>query len=294
MTFGASSYSINLDKYREGQIGSAKDETLTWLNPIEPQVLSTLVGGAATDGTYSYEIQVTSGPNVGQSYLVSIDRVAGVPASNAEIDDALRARAIELYSQLFEFTQDGGTPEKTLIQARSALFTFVVTNEAAPAPGTLAGAEESPAGATRLRGSTFMRRDDAADAGVLGKMATTSRGVLRPLVVGTTLAELIGVLMQGVAYPEQQTSNQLQVTSPEGTYVSVIKEGYPVVIAETAIAKTDTLFVRRNAVTPGEILGSVRNAADGGDTLDISSIAAPYEACAAGELCRIRLNIPLL
>lgn len=119
----------------------------------------------------------------------------------------------------------------------------------------------------------------------------------RPLVAltgSTTLGQLRGMVIREDAGVEQKQAS-LQTPDdfdfyPAPRAVPVLNRGRGWVVCETAMVADGPIYVRRAGAG---IIGAVRNAADGGNTLDISTIATVDTGGRAGRTCKVKFNIPL-
>lgn len=119
----------------------------------------------------------------------------------------------------------------------------------------------------------------------------------RPLVTltgATTLAQLRGMVIREDAGTEQRQAS-LQTPDdfdfyPAPRAVPILNRGRGWVVCETAMVADGAIYVRRAG---NGIIGAVRNTADGGNTLDISSIAVIETGGRAGRTCKVKFHIPL-
>lgn len=280
MPFTADDYSINLRRYREGGAGSPDDKGHTYVNPFSAQIVSYLVAGTADDGEYTFTLENEA---TGDLFTASFTRGSG--ETNAQIAAAL----IDDWNAAFEgigFAYEGATPETVEIALLDSQTTYIENATSAPGTGTLTYSLEQAKGGVVCRASTFVAAEvDAVDT------KEDSNGSLRRLAAGDTVADIIGAVRTGVIYPENDPDDP---GIPAGEHATVISDGRPVLLAETALVKNGPIFAR---IDGSGILGAVRNDNDGGNAIDISSIARVIEDIAdpGGEpaLTRLRVFIPL-
>lgn len=241
----------------------------------QPQTNTLTFGGTETDGAYTAEFRNLDVDNIS----VSVVR-ATTPATNADLATAWHAAAIADADlvRLFEITVASAV---VTVVSRENGNTFDLVVTAVTGPATLVSAVTQSASP----GSLLM------GIGV----ALTGNGTkeVGPPAAATAF-EISGITWDGGSAANASVIPTLgaeNFLSPftAGDLVPVMKEGVVWISPEVAIAEGDPVFVR--VVAAGaEVLGALRNDADGSDAVQIQ---ATFEtACGANELCMVRLNIP--
>lgn len=141
--------------------------------------------------------------------------------------------------------------------------------------------------------STTARFGVLVTRGAKGSDPRTAAPVL-PLAVATTVGQIRGMVIREDAGVEQPRAAD-QVAAgydfyPAGRAVPVLNRGRGWIVCETAMTADGPIYARRAGAG---IIGAVRNSADGGNTVDISSIAYVEVGGAAGGVCKVKLHIPL-
>lgn len=241
----------------------------------QPQTNTLTFGGTPTDGDYSAEFRNLDVDNI----EVTVTR-ATTPSTNDDLAAAWHAAAIA----------DADLVRLFIITVASAVVT-VVSRENGEAFDLVVTAVTGPA--TLVSAVTQTASPGSLPMGV--GVALTGNGtkeVAQP--DGSTAFQIAGITWDGGSSANASVIPTLgaeNFLSPftAGDLVPVMKEGVMWVSPEVAIAEGDPVFVR--VVAAGsEVLGALRNDADGSDAVQIQ---ATFEtACAANELCAVRLNIP--
>jgi len=123
-------------------------------NPARAQNDTMLFGGTETDGAYTASWTLPDGSTIS----VTVDRVGGVPATNADLATQAVANIAgdDDWSNLATAEVDGGTPEQVNITWIHADIQYPAAGTLAPAPGTLAQATTQTAGGVRLPAARFL------------------------------------------------------------------------------------------------------------------------------------------
>lgn len=241
----------------------------------QPQINTLTFAGTATDGAYTAEFSGLDVDNISISIVRST-----TPASNTDLAVAWLALALTNPDlvRLFELTSVAGV---VTIVSRENGNSFVLTVTAVTGPATLVSVVSQSSVVTSL----------AIAIGV----SLTGNGTkeVGPPAAATAF-EIVGLTWDGNASVDGTVIPTLGAETFEssfaaGSSVPVMKQGVMWVRPEVAVAEGDPVFVR--VVAAGsEVMGALRIDADGSDAVQIQ---ATFEtACAANELCMVRLNIP--
>jgi len=243
----------------------------------QPQVSTLTVAGTATDGTYSVEFQDLPVDNI----TVEVVRAGGVPATNDDIAAAF-ATAINGDDQLRSFFLVTVATNVVTITARANGDAFTLANVTAPAPGTLAAATTQAAAPANLPMGVAVALSGNGD-----------KQIVQP--DGVTAFAIQGITWDGDSKTDQTvvptlgTQGEFVPSFAAGSMVPVAKSGVIYVAPEVDVAAGDPVFVRVTAAG-AEVLGALRNDADGGDAVQIQ---AQWEwDGAANQPTAVRLNLP--
>lgn len=227
------------------------------INPLLAQNLTITVGGTAADGVYSYRVVDPDGNET----LVEFDRQDS--ETNTAIAAALRDRhnAISPVDDYFEATSAAAVETLT-----GKMPGTVFTVEAVDVPGgaTLVVAETQASGGFDIAPGRFVARKSAGDP----SLGTSDE--IRNLTGTDELADIWGAVEQYSIPREIGEDGTVDRNIKPGETAAPMTVGYMWVTSETAIATTDSVYVRLTAGA-GEIAGTIRADADGGDAIDAST-----------------------
>ncbi len=245
----------------------------TWsrLNPAKAQAGTLVVGGTAADGTYSATFTDPNDPT--NPIVVTFLREDS--ENNAAIAAALLAAALKAFILRAAVTLD--TLTATYVMANADLTYTVVT--AHPVGATLVWTETVAAGGVTIPFGRFVKGGGDGLTFV-------------PLAVGSTAANVLGVLMREltVAQTRGQTDDDGLPPGRDGAIVGV---GPMLVECEEAVTPADTVYVRIVASGTKTKIGVVGKSADGGNCISLASYARFDGSAAAGEVVRVISSIPL-
>lgn len=248
------------------------------INPLLAETWTAVVGGTAADGTYSYKI-IDEDKN---ETVISFVRAAA--ENNNAIAAALAAKhnATSPADDYFDATVNTAT---VTLAGKVPGKVFTIETVSVPGGATLTISKTVTAGGTDIAPGRFVARKAAADPS-----AGTSDEI-RNLTGADEIGDIWGVVEQ-ISIPREidAEADSLDRNIKPGDTASVITTGYLWMEAETAMAVTDTVFARITAGA-GEVAGTVRSDADGGDAIDVSTIAKIITPCAAGERCELSINV---
>lgn len=111
-------------------------------------------------------------------------------------------------------------------------------------------------------------------------------GLAIPCTTGKADADVVGFVLNLGPALELTDADELPVASA----ATVLRQGTITVQVEDAVAKGAPVFVRMVA-TGGEVAGSCRSDADGGDAVQLTGCVYMQTTTAAG-LCKIAVNRP--
>jgi hypothetical protein len=265
-----------------GQLGSrATTDAVCSVSRVyagQPQISTLTVAGTATDGTYSVTFQDLAVDNI----TVEVVRTGGVPATNNDIAAALEA-AINADDELRSFFIVTVATNVVTVQARANGDAFTLVT-AAPAPGTLTAADTQAATPANL------------PMGIGVVLSGNGDKQITPPVNGVSTAfQISGITWDGDSKTDQTviptlgTAGEFVPSFAAGSMVPVMEKGVMYVEPEVDVAAGDPVFVRVTAAG-AEVLGALRNDADGGDAVQIQ---AKFEWDGlAGQPTAVRLNLP--
>lgn len=250
------------------------------INSLLPLIFTATVGGTASDGVYS--ITVTD-DLTGEAYSTAFTR--GNSETNAQIAAKLKDNwnAVSKNNDIFTAAAPAAVVTFT---SKFAGRTYTIT-KSAPGTGTITIATTQAAGGTKMPAGIFVARRSAGSADGLTpdqvRQLTGSDAVAgiwgfveRPYILGE-IREVDGVVSANDSYVP-------------GASVPVMTEGTFWMDSETALAVTDTPYVRFTAGA-GEQAGVLRNDADGGDALDASAILKVITGTAAAGRVEVTISI---
>lgn len=266
-------YQLNQPRGFEGQVDGPIDHEGTYArtNPAKAQEGTITIAGTADDGIYSFTVTDPNDP--GHPITVEFERADG--ETNDQIAAALAAKAV--LALLLKFTVSVATNVITL-KANNADITYGVTTSA-PGTGTATWAQTVAAGGVYLPFGRFV-------AG--GGDGVTAR----PLKVGDTVANVIGVVVRELAV-ETRGSTTESDGIPPGREAAVASRAPMLMYTEEAVTPADTCYARIVANGSNDQIGRVRKSADGGNAVDVHTIARFDESAAAGTMVRVLVFIPI-
>lgn len=248
------------------------------VNPMLAMIFTALVGGTASDGTYSITVKddVT-----GIEYVASFLRADS--ETSAQIAAALAADWNGKSKNNDIFT--AAAPAATItFTGKVTGRTFTVT-KVAPGTGTITLTTTQTAGGQKLPPGTFVARLAS------GSSDGVTPDTIRRLKSGDAIGKVWGFLerMQIMGEIRPETVDVAETYKP-GDAPPVMRMGHFAVLSETAFnADTDTPYIR--ITDGGDYEAIIRNDADGGDAIDASSIIKVISSTAAAGTVEIHLDI---
>lgn len=266
-------YQLNQPRGFEGQVDGpiSHEDTYARTNPAKAQEGTITIAGTASDGTYSATFTDPNDPG----HPITVEFVRADSETNNQIAAALAAKLV--LALLLKFTVTVATNVIT-IKANNADITYGVSTSA-PGLGTAAWAQTQAAGGVYLPFGRFV-------AG--GGDAVTAR----PLKSGDTVANVIGVVVRELAVETRGSTTESDGVPP-GRDAAVLAKGPILMFAEEAVSPGDTCYTRIVANGSNDQMGRVRKSADGGNAVDVHTIARFDESAAAGTMVRVLVDIPL-
>jgi hypothetical protein len=268
--------------YQRAGLPGAIDQT----GPIETERMQTAYTGQVT------RLTIGNGPYVATTYSVEVEVVAGyepvfVYDGSAAADATAAATAfIAAWNADPQFRQLGTASSggAGLVDIAWADYNRSWTvNLSTGVAATFTAAVQTAAASTTARFGVFCKRGAAlADPRAARPFA--------PLESGDTIAVVRGFVIRedaGVEQPGFDLSPSSFDYYPAGRAVPVCNRGRGWVVCETAMALTDTPFVR---ITGSGIIGALRNDNAGGDAIDASTIVAIEAAGEAGGVCKVKVS----
>lgn len=255
-------------------VDSAWADRFSYVNPLLPQVGTLTVGGTATDGVYSVTITPADG---GAATTISITR-ATTPATNADIALAL-SNAINASNALLGVVSSSNASAVNTLTFRRSGQTYTVTT-AAPSPGTHVWAQTQAPGGSYANVGRWARKSTATGADRL----------LTPIIDGTTIAQMVGVIERTFSCIDGSFYGQAGEVYPAGSDVPLIRAGRIWMVAYEAMTPADTPFIWIDpAATAVPVGGMVKSTSGGGlgssgDAIDASTKCRILSTAAAGEL----------
>lgn len=271
---------LHHDEGLPGQIGHGEPETETLKTRLIGQRTRLTIGNPYTAATYSVQVNVANGYTPVFEYNGNADAsevVAGAGMTSAwNTSPTFRQLALAINNGNGTVDLDWQDYSRTWAVQLSATNAAVFTS-----------AVQIAASATTARFGVIVAR------GAKGPDPRDARPLLA-LTVSTTLAQLRGMVIREDAGVEQRQASMQTPDDfdfyPGARAVPVLNRGYGWPVCETAMTADGPIYVRRAGAG---IIGAVRNTADGGNTLDISSIASVEVGGVAGRTCKVKFNIPL-
>lgn len=274
------SYPINQPTANEGQRADAGDvDVLSMVHAEIPQISTITFGGTPADGDYVVSVTLPSGVVVD----VTTTRAGGTPSANTDLaaQHVLDVDAVEALNGVLTAVDSGGGV---------VTYTFVEHGQAYPIA-------TSPPGAATLVAANTQNAGDAV-ALPIGKFVARLTGTNRTVKVlesGDAVADVYGLIERPIGQIENTGNGGEGVDATDleynvGSMVPAGRRGRWMVRAEDPVTPDSTCFIRMVAGA-GEVAGSVRSDADGGDALDASSIARFLSTAAAGDLVKVEVRI---
>lgn len=248
------------------------------INSLLPLIFTATVGGTADDG--EYKITVTDDVT-GEAYETAFTRANS--ETNAQIAAKLRDNWNAVSKNNDAFTAAAPAAVVTFT-GKVAGRTYTIT-KSAPGTGTITIAT-TQAG-TKMPAGIFVARRSAGSADGL------TPDQVRQLTGSDTVAKVWGFVERPYILGEIRevdgvvTANDSYVP---GESVPVMTEGTFWMDSETALAVTDTPYIRFTAGA-GEQAGVLRNDADGGDALDASTILKVITGTEAAGRVEVTISI---
>ncbi|MEC9048863.1 MAG: hypothetical protein VYA51_12705 [Planctomycetota bacterium] len=261
-------------QYAEGQAIGPRDSKPFTL-PALPQITTFTLTDATPAAGEAWVLTATD-DETGQVHTLAI-------TSGASLADSLDAAVAAVgndgkFNDLFTATEDGASVLTLEAKHAGRAYTFVLDTSAGSATSGIANSQEP--GGSKLAFGRLLAVSGEAEA--------------RELQSGDVLRDLAGVLFrtdfnhQRPYEPADQRSGY--DGAERGDTVSLLIEGQVALTPESGAepsALTDSVFVR----IAGGTVGVVGASADGGNTVDISSIAR-WESLPNGDgLCRVRFDM---
>jgi hypothetical protein len=273
-------YGYNMTRKLLGQVlDTNRSDRLSFVNPLLAQVGTLTVGGTAADGVYSVTITPADG---GAAVTVPITR-ATTPATNADIALAL-SNALNLSNGLLGVLSSSNASAVNTLTFRRAGQTYTVTTSA-PGGATLVWAQTQAAGGSYVNVGRWVRRSAVAGGDK----------VLTPIIDGTTITQLVGVVERTFSCIDGSFYGQAGEVYPPGSDVPIARAIRIPMIAYEAMGPGDTPFVWIDpAATAVPVGGMVKSTSGGGlgssgDAIDASSRCRILSTAAVGELVDIEL-----
>lgn len=272
------SYPINQPVANEGQrADNGAVDVLSMVHADIPQISTLTFGGTETDGSYTTSITLQSGETVD----VTTERTGGTPATNT---DLAAQHALDLEAALpgvFASVSPAAAVVTVEFADHGQVFPIATS---APAPGTLVAANTQDA--------------DSVDPLPIGKFVARLSGsdkTVKVLDGGDAVADIFGLIERPIGQLENtgdggENVDLTDLTYPVPSMVPAGRKGRWMVKTEDDLASGATPFIRFTAGA-GEVAGSLRSDADGGDALDASSIVTVLEGASAGGLVKIEVHI---
>lgn len=263
-----------------GQIAQGEVETETLKTRLIGQKTRLTIGNPYTAAFYRIQVNVSDG------YTPIFEYDGTADGSEVAAGAGLTAlwNTSPTFRQLAIATSNGdGTVDLAWLDfGRAWTVQLSATNAA-----VFTSAVQQAASATTARFGVIVTR------GAKGPDPRDARPLLT-LTGSTTLAQLRGMVCREDAGVEQKQASMQTPDDfdfyPAPRNVPVLNRGMGWPICETAMTADGPIYVRRAGAG---IIGAVRNTADGGNTLDISSIASVEVGGIAGRTCKVKFNIPL-
>lgn len=264
-------YKLHEDPAVEGQpVGDRKSRpmALPWLPQITEIVIADGSPAASEPWTIDFANEKTGQVftlafTSGASLAATLDNLVAAVAANAKIRD------------LFTVTEDGVDTAEFTARHANVPYTVTVT------PGGSATA-------------TPTDTQDAGGAGVeFGRLV--KRGAddetYEAVAAGTTLAQVVGVLFRTDGnhfHPLENDGPAVVDTSRRGDTMAIMYEGRFMAKVEDAVTPTSTAYLR---IAGTGRIGALRATADGGNTINVSSICKFETSAAAGGLARVFIRV---
>lgn len=250
------------------------------INSLLPLIFTATVGGTASDG--EYKVTVTD-DLTGEAYATAFTR--GNSETNAQIAAKLRDNwnAVSKNNDIFTAAAPAAVVTFT---GKVAGRTYTIT-KSAPGSGTITIATTQAAGGTKMPAGIFVARRSA------GSADGYTPDQVRQLTGSDTVAGIWGFVERPYILGEIRDVDGVVSANDSyvpGAPVPVMTEGTFWMDSETALAVTDTPYVRFTAGA-GEQGGILRNDADGGDALDASSILKVITGTAAAGRVEVTISI---
>lgn len=246
---GAPEHAVNYDR-------------LSYINPLSMQVSTLTVGGTAADGNYVF---TATNPD-GIAASVTVQRTAGVPATNTDIATALK-NAINASSSFIGIASATSASAVVTVTFKRPLVYTLTT--AAPGTGTLVAANTTTAGGSYLAVGRFVKKG-------------TGDRDLTPVVTGTAIGTIVGVALRtgqiinggdfGLTYDSYRPGDDVAVGRSERVWMKVFESVTPASTPYIWIDHTDTSVP----------VGALVAAANGGKAIDASTICRFLSTAASG------------
>lgn len=266
-------YAVQQPRGYEGQVDGpiSHEDTFPRTNPAKAQKGTITIAGTASDGVYSATFVNPADPDV--SYVGTFTR------ANSETNNQIAAAlAADLVKKLFLKADVTVATNVITVDMKNADITYTVSTSA-PGLGTATWAQTVAAGGSYIPFGRFV--------------AGGGDGVtMRALQSGDTVANVAGVSVRELAV-ETRGSNTADDGVPPGREGAVLSKGPILMYTEEAVTPADTCYARIIASGTNTEIGRVRKSADGGNAVDVSTIARFDESAAAGSIVRVLVNRPL-
>lgn len=268
--------------YHRPGLPGAIDQT----GPVETERMQTAYTGQVT------RLTIGNSPYVATTYSIGVPVVDGYAptftydGSAAADANAARDGMIAAWNTNPQFRQLGvlssGGNGAVDIAWNDYNRTWTV-NLSTGVAATFTAAVQTAAASTNARFGVFCKRGAAlADPRAARPFA--------PLASGDNIAAVRGVVIRedaGVEQPGFDLSPSSFDFYPAARAVPVLNRGRIWVVCETAMAMTDTPYIR---ITGNGVIGALRNDNAGGDAIDASTIVAIEAPGAAGGVCKVKVN----
>jgi len=262
-------YNVNNAVAVEGQTVGPR-EASPYTLPYLAQVSTLVIADASPAAGEAWTVTFTDDDS-SQQYPLTFDSGATLDVTLDNLVDALNADG--KLRDLFTVSEDG--VDTATFTARKANQAFTITS----APGgsaTGTHAVTTAAGGAELELGTMVSRSATA-------------GEMRALEAADTADNLAGILFRTDTnhFHDLENDTASAVDSfDRGRTLAVMEEGRCWVLVPTGVsALTDAVHVRVNAGR----LGEFRNAADGGDTVDVSAFCRWESTAGANGLALLRI-----